>query len=294
MRDRTQTTAALFMLVSGFIGCGDSRPTAPSARAVPNSVESAVASGELIKGTVSDSGLRPLAGARVEFVDGPQAGLSTTTDSSGEFSLTGTVDDTSRFRASKEGHVTATATIQPNCDRCNPRRWVHFYLNVLAAPVAIAGDYTLTFIADTACANLPDELRTRRYAATIAPSALNWPGYPAASDTSFKVTARGADFPDRLNGFYLNVAGNYINVSLGDHTDPGITERVAPHTYFAFGGWGVVTATTPVSTIATSFQGWIDHCVNPLMGERYDCTPAPTVTRARCESRSHQLILARQ
>ena len=250
--------------------------------------------GELISGVVYDSGLRPIAGARVEFLDGPQAGTFTTADGKGGFSLTGTVDDTTRFRASKEGHVTATATVLPNCDRCNPRRWVFFYLAVLESSVALAGDYTLTFTADSACANLPDELHTRRYAATIVPADLNWPGYPDHSDTSYKVVPKGADFPDGLNGFYLNVAGNYINVSLGDHTDPGITERVAADTFFAFGGLAVVSVATPVSTISTAFQGWIDYCVNPSMGQRYDCTPSPAVALARCQSTKHQLILTRR
>ena len=69
---------------------------------------------------------------------------------------------------------------------------------------------------------------------------------------------------------FLNVAGNYINVSLGDHTDPGITERVAADTFFVFGGSAIVSVATPVSTISTAFQGWIDYCVNPSMGQRYD------------------------
>jgi hypothetical protein len=248
----------------------------------------------MISGVVYDSGLRPIAGARVELLNGPQAGMSTTADATGGFSLMGTVDDTTQFRASKEGHVTATATILPYCDRCNPRRWVFFYLEVLDPPVAVAGDYTLTFIADSACTNLPDQLRTRRYAATVARANLNWPGYPADSDTSFKVTPTGSDFPDGLNGFYLNVAGNYINVSLGDHTDPGVTERVADDTFYAFGGWAVISVSTPVSTISTTFQGWIDYCVNPHMGQRYDCTPAPPVALARCQSTRHQLILTRR
>ena len=295
MTNRTRPVIGLLMLVLGLAGCGDSRspvsPMPPTATvpSIPGSVN-----GELIVGTVSDSALRPLAGARVELLDGPQAGMSATSDAQGSFSLTGTVDDTTRFRASKDGYVTATATIQPFCDRCNPKRWVHVFLNLLDSPVAIAGDYTLTFIADSACVNIPHELRTRSYAVTIGLADLNLPGYPAHSDTSHKGTPVGSAFPDRLNNFYLNVAGNYIAVSLGDHTDPGITERVAPDTYFAFGGWAATSTETPVSTISTPFQGWIDYCVNPQMGDRYDCTPAPTVTRARCESAKHQLILARR
>ena len=73
-----------------------------------------------------------------------------------------------------------------------------------------------------------------------------------------------------------------------------ITERVASDTYFAFGGWAVVSVETPVSTISTPFQGWIDSCVNPNMGQRYDCTPDLAVTRVRCESTRHRLILTRR
>jgi hypothetical protein len=288
------TCTAVLILVHGLVGCGDSQPTGPSAAAIPSAIASPPASGEAISGTVSDSGLRPLAGARVEFVDGPQAGISTTTDARGEFSLTGAVDDTSRFRASKDGHVTATATIQPVCEPCRPHRWVHFYLSLLEAPVPIAGDYTLTFVADRACATLPDDVRTRTYAVTIAPGDLNWAGHPSGSATSFKATPTGGTFPAGLNGFYLNVAASYIRLSLGDHTDPGITELMGAHTYVAFGGSGVANAAAPISTIATSFEGWIDHCVNPQMGDRYECTPGPAVTHTRCESRNHQLILTRR
>ena len=104
---------------------------------------------------------------------------------------------------------------------------MHFYLKVPDVPVAIAGDYTLTFIADGACANLPDELRTRSYAATVGPADFYWPGYPADSGTSFKVTPAGSAFPRGLNNFYLNVAGNYIAVSLG--TTPTLASPNASH-----------------------------------------------------------------
>jgi hypothetical protein len=292
MTNRTRSEIVILMLVYGATGCGESAP--PASPTSPSSVTSPTNVGEPIQGVVYDSGLRPIAGARVEFLDGPQTGVSTTAGSDGGFTLSGTVDDTTRFRASKDGHVAGTATIQPSCDRCNPRRWVYFYLDVLEPPVAIAGDYTLTFTADSACASLPDELRNRSYTVTIAPADLNWPGYPAQSATSFKITPRGSAFPTGLNHFYLNVAGSYVNVSLGDHTDPGVTERIDANTYFAFGGWAVTSAATPVSTIFTTFDGWIDSCVNPDMGDRYDCTPGPTVTRVRCESKKHQLMLTRR
>ena len=238
MTSRTNA-AILLLLLAGPAACSDSSyPAAPAATAPTpiTSVPALPAGSEAISGTVSDSALRPLIGARVELLDGPQAGTSTTTDARGQFSLVGTVDDTTRFRASKEGHVTADATIQPYCDRCNPKRWVHFYLNVLDAPVAIAGEYTLTFIANSACTNLPAELRTRSYEVTIGLNDFTWIGSPANADTAFKVTPKGLAFPESLNQFWLNVAGNYVAVSLGDHTDPGITERIDEHTYLHSAG----------------------------------------------------------
>ncbi len=288
MAIRMCTRWLVTMFAACLAGCADSgSPTRPTAGQPVATVNSS----ELIKGTVSDSAFRPIAGARVELLDGPQAGASTTTNAAGEFVLSGTVDDTSRFRASKTGHVAADATIVPDCDRCMPRRWVHFYLGVLDAPVAISGDYTVTFTAGSACTTLPDELRTRSYEATIGPADLSGSGLPA--NTSFKVTPKGSAFPDALNHFMLNVAGGFVAVSLGDHGDVGLTERLALDTYFAVSGWGTVSVEAPVSTISTTFQGWIDYCVNPQMGERYDCTPAPTVTVARCDSARHQLLLTR-
>jgi hypothetical protein len=88
--------------------------------------------------------------------------------------------------------VTADAALLPNCDRCNPKRWVHFFLSVVEPAVDLAGNYTLTFIADSACVKLPERVRTLSYDATISPGDLNWPGFPAQAGTSFKVTPVGS------------------------------------------------------------------------------------------------------
>jgi hypothetical protein len=47
------------------------------------------------------------------------------------------------------------------------------YLAVLASPVNIEGDYTLTLAADAACDALPNDLRTRTYAATVRPGSTS-------------------------------------------------------------------------------------------------------------------------
>jgi hypothetical protein len=192
------------------------------------------------------------------------------------------------------GHADADVTVQPVCDRCNPRRWVHFYLNLLQPTAALAGDYTLTFEAGSGCMKLPDGLRTRSYDVTVAPASPGWIGSSAKAPTAFSVSPKGSRFPEGLNGFSLHAAGNFVAFLLGDHTDPGITEQVAEHTYWAFGGWATATVDSPVSTISTPFQGWIDSCVNPGMGTRYDCTPGPAVTLDRCDSTTHQLTLTRR
>jgi hypothetical protein len=125
---------------------------------------------EVIRGWVRDTAFRPLSGAQVELLTGPQAGVVVTTDSTGEFSFTATVDDGSRLRASKEGHISADVTLGPVCSGCpgRPGRSVGLFLHVPNAPAAIAGDYTLTFTADSACTTLPENLRSRTYEVTIA------------------------------------------------------------------------------------------------------------------------------
>jgi len=291
----TRGVMVLLALGTALAGCGDSGSSAPPTG--PSSVglvPSPLGGGQWISGTVSDTGLRTLAGATVELLDGPQAGSSTTTNLKGEFSIFGTVDDTTRFRASRDGHVPAVATIQPDCERCNPRRWVHLFMNVLDPPAAIAGDYTLTLTADPACANVPDDLRTRSYEVSIGLGDFGWVGFPAGANTAFRVTPKGSAFPEGLNYFWLNVAGTYVAVVLGDHTDPGVTERVGEHTYVAYGGWAAVSVESPTITISTPFQGWIDSCVNPDMGIRYDCTSSSTVTQVRCNSTKHQMTLTRR
>src|SRR5262249_11679345 len=115
----------------------------------------------LIHGTVNDTAFRPLPGATVEVLDGPQTGMSTIVDAEGSFSLSGTFDDATRFRAAKEGHLTTT---QVSRTVPNAGRYLDFHLEVSAPPVNMAGDYTLTFIADSACVGLPDDMRTRTYA----------------------------------------------------------------------------------------------------------------------------------
>src|SRR5258706_460970 len=120
----TNRLAAILLLTLTLASCDDHRSGAPAASAPNPIAPSPIAitgppSGSLfMRGTVSDTAFRPLAGVKVEVVDGPQAGLSVTSGAAGGFSLTGIFDDATRFLATKERYVTATRTLQACCAAC--------------------------------------------------------------------------------------------------------------------------------------------------------------------------------
>ena len=295
------------MLIAGAAGCsssgGPSAPAALSASAPALADSPRAVAG--ITGFVVDTGYRIVEGARIEVLDGPQAGASTTVDAAGQFSLAGTFDATTRFRATRDGYVTAVRTWNCSVGTCsgpsNARPWVGFYLDVVTPPVNIAGDYALTFIADAACTDLPSELRTRTYAARIAPA----PGANPSAPSSYTVTVSGGSFLGALAEFPIGVAGDYVAPWLHGGHDPAIVEQLAPATYLAFSGNAAVSlGAPPSSTISAPFAGWIDHCVMPTpMRGGYNCgtsniTGEPisgaSLTHIRCESTQHRLILVRR
>lgn len=261
MTNRTRAGVVLLVLAQGLAGCGGS-----GSISTPTPLPNAAG---VVKGNVYDTANRTLAGARVEVVDGPLAGTSATSDAMGAFSLTGTFDDTTLFRATKEGHVAATQHWRRTSPSAQP--WLGFSLDVLAPPVNIAGDFTLTFIADGACAAaLPAELRTRTYAATMT---------HGASNNGYKIDVSGALFDSVYNWFSVGVAGDYLGFWLRDEH---LVEVLAANTYLELSGVAAASVgTSGVATISASFDGVFDY-----RGQE--------VTHARCESKNHQLILTRR
>src|SRR5580765_2359461 len=90
---RTFKGVVLLVISQGLIGCNGSRsslPLAPSTVSQPMTQPAPATDGTMIAGTVADTAFRPLAGAIVEVVDGPQAGMTTTaaTSHSGEHLMT--------------------------------------------------------------------------------------------------------------------------------------------------------------------------------------------------------------
>jgi hypothetical protein len=268
---------AFLVLAQGIaaVSCGSRGSAATTA---PSAIVGLPVIGAVqVRGSVYDTAYRTLAGARVEVVDGPQAGLSTTADSRGEFSLAGTFDDTTRFRATKDGYVTATRTRSANS-------WITFELGVVAPSVEIAGDYTMTFVADGSCVTLPDELRTRGYATTIPVTANASP-----ASASFGITVRGAYKGWDVMG--MGVSGDYVALWLET-----LVEQLTPDTFLSFGGLAAASlGTSGGSTVILRFDGVIDYCTTKTPPGRYeDCYTGRAAEHRQCQSVNHQLIFTRR
>jgi hypothetical protein len=274
MINRTRAGIVLFVLAQGLTGCGGSdsmsTPLAPSV--VPQSPsqpppQPAPPINAGVRGTVVDSADRRIAAALVEVVDGPRAGLSVRSGPNGEFTFAEPFNDMTVFRATHEGHIAATVSWRSGLPN---QPWLLLMLGVVAPPASIAGNYTLTFIADSICAAaLPADLRTRTYAATITD--MSPPNYLAG--TRFTIVASGAEFEAPFNWFSVGVAGDYLAFWLGDEH---LKEKLAANTYFELSGSAVAITTSGASTISASFDGTF----------RYSATA--------CASRNHQLILTRR
>jgi hypothetical protein len=250
----------------------------------------------LVEGSVGDTTQRGIAGARVEVLDGPQAGTTTMTNPIGGFSFRVSADDTTRFRASKDGYVPAEGTLKPRCPTCSTRR-IDFVLQSAGPSLDLTGDYTFSLMADSACTSLPAEARVRTYPTTIAPA-------PPSSTATFIATITGSSFWT-LDGppFYIDhaafrilTAGTSVVFDFGiDEYFPDTVEEIGANTYIAFQGVSIVSVNPPVSIISVPFDGTIEYCeARSPMGKDYDCSPGKAVASAQCTSTAHRLILTRR
>jgi hypothetical protein len=160
-----------------------------------------------IEGLVMDANNQRVEGANVEILDGPHADATTVTDAAGRYRFDQPFTVVPRMHAWKDDFVTEHqgAYVAPN--RSIIEAW--FRLS-RAAPIAIAGEYTLTFIADSVCTALPQEARIRTYQTTINRAA------------SQKLTLRGAAFVadagHTFNSPSLHVSSDRVTLSFG-HAD---------------------------------------------------------------------------
>jgi hypothetical protein len=257
------TGIGLMIVLFALAGCGGPRSavTAPSATpavaVTPPLTPSAVA----MKGTVSDGAFRPIAGARIEVLDGSQVGATTITDSRGEFSFSGTIEDGTRFRATSDGYSPSVETLRPPCAACNPNRWVNFVLKSLTPSVNMAGDYTVAFDGG-ACTSLPTEVRTRTYQATIGSPPYN--GYVS-------VPLRGGTFVDGWDSLPMGVESDYVAFWIEI-----LVEQIAPNSYLIVNALAAAHVGTEVKeTYTFPLQGSMDYCMTQGAGSYDDCFHNP-------------------
>ncbi len=272
---------AVAIALAGFaLGCGDDRtvsstPMAPSPVPLTPTPAPPVFPQNL-SGYVGDPAFRPIAGARVEVLTGPQTGVILTSDEQGRFSYTGTFTSTVNLRATKEGFAVGTTTVFVGTNLA----YASFSLMPLTPPVAM----------DSACAALPEAARTRTYVATVTPNARVTP-----LNTRFDGTVTGGQFAPYANLFWVGVAGDYVAIST-EGEGPSIVEQLGPKTYVAyFGSAGASIATSSVSTISAPFHGVIEYCeLKASIGQYYDCSLELAAVREQCTLPNSRLTLTRR
>jgi protocatechuate 3,4-dioxygenase beta subunit len=286
--------AGLSYGVAGCDGLDRSRsgfpPAAPSPVETPASPVPPVATTAItLAGTVADAAWRPLAGARVEVLSGPQAGKFAVTNNRGEFSVSGEFDDTTRFRATMDGHREATGALPPRCAACDPHWWIHFGLEAFAPHADLTGAYTVTLTADSACTGLPEQARSRTFDVTVTRLAdSEW-----AQNSRFTVTGGAPPLLGNRASFPIGVAGDHVAGFTGDlHGTPSLVEEIGPNTYVGFDGAIAASADSSGATISGAFDGLIEHCgADAPMGPEYQCT---SERRKSCTSTNHQFRLVRR
>jgi hypothetical protein len=230
-----------------------------------------------MRGTVSDTAFHQIADATIEIVNGPSAGLQTKSDSGGQWGFAGTFDDSTQFRATKDGYDSAIEPLGPFCAACIPNRWVNFVLAVRATPANVAGSYDMTIIADR-CTSLPEQLRTRTYAVTL----------PSTANAYFLISPTGANFVPGWNVVDGGVAGNYLGLWFET-----LVEEVAPGNYLMIGAsaGGTVDPEHP-GTITMRADGRISYCKVDAASGAFDWCPRGATTN--CDSQQHTIVLTRR
>lgn len=284
---RTSAAIVLVVIASAVAGCNRNGSSRSLSGPSPVPVTASPAVALPLSGYVGDTGFRPIVGARVEVLDGQQAGTVMFSGADGHFSYPGAFAGAANMRATKEGYNAATSPTYRGTDVI----YVGFGLAPLAAPVRVAGNYTLTIVADPTCTQLPVDARTRSYEATLTPNtAQNLP-----ANTRFIGGVTGGPFAPYANMFWAGVAGDYVGVSVSGE-GPSIVAQIGPNRYVAYDGSAGATVTGPeVSTLSAPFSGLIEYCeLSSPIGSYYDCSPSRAVVREQCTSANSRLILTRR
>jgi hypothetical protein len=206
-------------LIIGTLGsmltaCGS--PSQPSSAlpglALPGSAPSNVETH--IRGAVRDTAFRPLAGARIDILDGPLAGRRRLADENGAFEFVGTANGSVKVRAASDGFEseTVTASWQP----LTSFNWTSVLLKTLEPSLTFTpGPYTLTITNDLAtatdhifaCMGFPSELATRTYGGSISVSSN-----PGNSYFFSALPGNPTQIKVKSGSLLIGVAGQFVGI----------------------------------------------------------------------------------
>ena len=241
----------------------------------------------ILCGRVTEAGMFPLAGARVELVGGPDSGRTGLTNSDGRYAFDG-VSGVSEVRASKDGYVTATQTVTGNTELVN------IALTASVPYASMGGAYTLTFKASSSC-ELPDDVMSRTYSVGIDQERAAVLTVVLANG-QFVTLVEGDGSRVTLNKFVGHVYGNMVTFTLTDpstdwYFDSAVMDKLADQRYLSFAG--TAQATPTVSGISATLAGIVRVTTCPGSGlfSDQDCNATPPI--ATCSAPDHQLIFTR-
>ena len=282
-------------LIAGAIlllaGCGrDSDPGPITPGPITTASPTIADASFTVRGFVTDTANRFVDQARIEAVDGPQAGAVTLSDARGQFSF-GAQRFTQGFtiRASKDGYLIAQQSLIPYSSN-NSEVFVSFRIAAPTPPVDLAGDsYSVTITSNPACTALPAAATARTYSATLTRGLI---------DTVFIGQLRGATFAppatdfSSYDSFYADVFGRFVRFSFwtAAEEENGIVEQLAPDAFLAIYGTADATVDAGSISLDVPFTGTFAYCAAPrAAGRAFACSTTP----AACSSTNHRLTLTR-
>jgi len=242
---------------------------------------------------VEDALHRLMLGAEVVVVDGPRAGASMVTTLYGDSRLSGPFDGATPVTLRISGNSLVTKTHTVRLSGFGDTAYVLLQAETTDNAQIAPGDYTLTVTPDDACVDLPAELRTRTYAATITIPAPDSP-------SRYRVVLAGGEFipPDidsPPGAFDLVTAGHDVGIPSpnGDFVKISL-EQITPSATFL-----VVVYDRPIASVTSSVVSTLNLTVRGAFFYSETTTSARKDTQgpaqvASCYFSHGQLRLARR
>jgi hypothetical protein len=269
-----------------------------------------------VKGVVFDTLSRPLPGARVDVLDGPLAGRSTTADDSAAYVFVGNAAGAVRLRGSLDGFE--PKTISAVWQQRTSGQMFGIFLKTLAPAVPITpGSYTLTVRSDlstavgnqrASCTGFPADLLRRTYEATITVSPfvraddyflveLSSPSMtkpPAAS------CATSAAVPVVRGCFSFHVAGPFVGFEIQNGWGWDWVEEWPEFRYLTIEGYAPTSepATSSETSTTIPFAGTFEYCeLKSASGGNFACHQAPAdqiIEYRSCNSRFNTMTFTKR